>query len=106
MTKRILTIIYVALTLTFVPALINSASARIELTDIESQSIKIEQNGSTLHSYGAMGKTLYIYNLVGMPVYSIKIDSQEKTIDLSNLKKVVHIVKIGNISKKINLLSR
>lgn len=106
MTKRILTIIYVALTLTFIPALINSASARIELTDIESQSIKIEQNGSTLHINGAMGKTLYIYNLVGMPVYSIKIDSQEKTIDLSNLKKVVHIVKIGNISKKINLLSR
>ncbi len=106
MTKRILTIIYVALTLTFVPALINSASARIELTDIESQTVRIEQNGSTLHVYGAMGKTLYIYNLVGMPVYSIKIDSQEKTIDLSNLKKVVHIVKIGNISKKINLLSR
>lgn len=106
MTKRILTIIYIALTLTFVPAFINSASARIELTEIELQSIRIEQNGSTLHVYGAMGKTIYIYNLVGMQVYSVKIDSQEKVIDLSNLKKVVHIIKIGNISKKINLLSR
>ena len=106
MTKRILTILYFALTLTFVPALVSSVSARIELTEIESQSVKIEQNGSTLYVYGAMGKTIYIYNLVGMQVYSLRIDSQEKAIDLSNLKKVVHIVKIGNISKKINLLGR
>ena len=106
MAKRIYTTILLALTLTFVPAMVTSASARIELSEIDTQQIKIVLNGNTLTVSGAAGKTTYIYNLVGMPVLSIKIDSAEKNIDLSNLKKVVHIVKIGNISKKINLLSR
>ena len=52
-----------------------------------------------------MGKTLHIYNLVGMEIMSVKVDSQEKKIDLSDLKKVV-LVKVGNISKRIILLSR
>lgn len=106
MTKKLLSIIILALTLQFVPAMVGSASARVELSEIDTQQIKVELYGNTLYVSGAAGKTVYIYNLVGMNVLSIKIDSSEKYIDLSNLKKVVHIVKIGNISKKINLPSR
>ena len=106
MTKKLLTTILLAFTLMFIPAIATSASARIELSEIEAQQVKIELNGNTLYVSGAMGKPLCIYNLIGMPVLSITIDSPEKSIDLSNLKKVVHIVKIGNISKKINLRSR
>lgn len=106
MTKKIYTTILFALVLTFVPFTAVSSYARIELSEIDTQQVKIVLNGNILTISGAAGKTVYIYNLVGMPVFSMKIDSSEKNIDLSNLKKVVHIVKIGNVSKKINLPSR
>ncbi len=108
MTKHILTIILFAMTMLFCPTLSNSTFARIELSEIENSSIKIElaNNKNILYVYGAAGKTIQFYNLVGVIVMSVKIDSSEKAIDISKLKNVIHIVRVGNISKKINLLSR
>ena len=87
----------------FSPSLISNADARIELSENEYQQIKVELAGTSLYITGAAGKTLYIYNLIGMKLLSIKIDSNDKKIELSDLKKNVILVKVGNISKKLNL---
>lgn len=82
-------------------------SARIELSEIEAQQqIKIMQSGKTIIISGAMGKTVTIYNLIGVEVMTVRIDSQEKRIDLSNLGKGIFPVKVGNITKKIHLGGR
>lgn len=105
--KHLLFIILTALSISFTPCMVSKTHARIELSEIETTPIKIELvQGSTLYITGAVGKTVYIYNLVGIKLMSIKIDSQEKKIDLGNFNNRVLIIKIGNISKRINLLSR
>ena len=105
MKKQILTILSLTMALTFMPCLQNTASARIELSEIE-QPIKIELTGTTLSVSGAQGKTLHIYNLIGMEILVAKIDSNLKCFDLSNLPKGIYPVKVGNISKKISIQSR
>ncbi len=86
------------------PALPAEASSRVELIDIEAQQINIAFRGNTVCVTGAMGKTLHVYNLIGMEVMTVKIDSQEKYIDLSHLTKGAYPVKVGNLSTKINLI--
>lgn len=105
MPKHIFATLALIFAFTFTPCMLTSLQARVELSEIDNQQIKIELVGKNLYVTGAMGKTLHIYNLVGMEIMSIKVDSQEKKIDLSDLKKVV-LVKVGNISKRIILLSR
>ena len=102
MTKQILTILSLVMALTFMPCMQDTASARIELSEIE-QPIKIELTGSTLAVSGAQGKVLHIYNLIGVEILVAKIDSNLKYFDLTNLPKGIYPVKVGNISKKISI---
>jgi len=104
--RHILTISLLTLMLNSMPAFIADASARIELIDVEAQQVKISFRGNVVCVTGAIGKTLHVYNLIGMEVMTVKIDSQEKYIDLSHLPKGAYPVKVGNVSKKINLLGR
>ncbi|MBQ0072588.1 MAG: T9SS type A sorting domain-containing protein [Prevotella sp.] len=104
MTKRLLYILALVAAFNCTPAMQISASARIELTDIDNQQIKISQVGNAVVISGAAGKTVYIYNLIGNIVMSVRIDNAtEKRIDLSNLPKGIYPVKVGNVSKKIHI---
>ena len=103
MASKIFTTLLLSFTLCFAPSLVAGASARIELTEIETPVIKIEQTNGTLIVTGAAGKTLKIYNLTGVEVMVVRIDSQEKHIDISKLIKGVYPVKVGSISKKLNV---
>ena len=105
MAKQILTILSFTMALTFMPCMQNTASARIELSEIE-QPVKIELTGNTLAVSGAQGKVLHIYNLIGVEILVAKIDSNLKYFDLSNLPKGIYPVKVGNISKKISIQNR
>ena len=102
MLRKITIIFSLIFTLTFMPALQNTASARIELNDVE-MPIKIDLSGTTLSVSGAQGKVLHIYNLLGVEIMAVKIDSNLKSFDLSVLSKGIYLVKIGNVSKKINI---
>ncbi len=84
----------------------NTASARIELSEMDVQTIKVVQRGNAIVVTGAQGKTLRIYNLIGVELASVQIDSQEKRIDLSRFAKGIYPVKVGGISKKIHLNGR
>lgn len=103
MAKHILIIITLIAAFTFMPAMQNTASARIELSDIDTQTLKIEQRGNVIIVTGAAGKTLRIYDITGVEKKAINIEGQEKRIDLSQLTKGIYFVKVGNESKKISI---
>ena len=102
MLRKITIIFSLIFTLTFMPALQNTASARIELNDVE-MPVKIDFTSSTLSVSGAQGKVLHIYNLIGVEIMAVKIDSNLKSFDLSVLSRGIYLVKVGNVSKKINI---
>ena len=103
MTKNMLYSLIIASMLCFAPSLVNEAGARIELSDIETQQPSVRQSGSVLIVSGAVGKTVYVYNLLGVQLIAIHVDSYEKRIDLSTLPKGIYPIKIGNYTKKIQL---
>lgn len=106
MIKNILITLTLATAMCFCPSLQNEASARIELSEIDVQPVKIEQRGNSIVISNAQGKTAHIYNLIGVEVLTVRIDSQEKRIDLSHLSKGIYPVKVANVSKKANISGR
>ena len=64
--------------------------------------IAIALNGSQLRVANANGQTLEIYNLAGVRVTTVRIDSEEKTLNL-NLKKGCYMLKIGKFVRKISI---
>ena len=64
--------------------------------------ISIAINGSQLHVAKAAGQTLEIYNLAGVRVTMVRIDSEDKTLSL-NLKKGCYMLKIGKFVRKISI---
>lgn len=101
--KKLL-IISFAFTLTMLIAAPASVSARaaVEIIDNDYQEISISVNASTLHVVGASGQTLYIYNVAGVRVLSIKVDGSDRHYDV-NLPKGCYIVKVGKTVRKISI---
>lgn len=101
MKKRILTIFISALLMIGVPVVSYSFSA-IEIVENDFQTIAVSINESTLHVTGANGQTLYIYNVAGVRVMSIKVEGADKYYEL-NLPKGCYIVKVGKVVRKISI---
>ena len=95
-----------AMTLSFAPAVVDEACARVELSDIDAQQPTIRQVGTSIIIYGAVGKTVSVYNLLGVQLQSIYIDTYEKRIELGNLPRGIYPIKIGNFTKKIKLFCK
>ena len=69
--------------------------------EAEAQSVEITVNNSNAHVKNAAGKVLEIYNLAGVKVLNVKIDSDIKTIELGNLQKGCYILKVDKTARKI-----
>lgn len=79
------------------------AMSAIEIGENDFQSIAISiSEESVLRVTGAAGQALYIYNVTGVRVMSIKIDSSDKSVSL-NLAKGCYIVKVGKVVRKISI---
>ena len=63
--------------------------------------ITIAVNGSQLHITNATGQTLEIYNLTGVRVATLRIDSDDKTFNV-NLPKGCYMVKVGKVVRKVS----
>lgn len=83
------------------PSVANSNSA-IEIIDVESQSVSISVNSSSIRVVGANGQMLYIYNVAGVKIMSIKVDGSDRYYDL-NLPKGCYIVKVVKVVRKISV---
>ncbi len=80
-----------------------NTTAAIEIIDNEIQGVSIIISESFLRVLGANGQTLYIYNIAGVRVMSVKVDGPEKKIELSGLSKGCYIVKVGKTVRKISV---
>lgn len=80
------------------------ANAAIEIieNDIQPSNVAISIDGTSVRVSGAAGQTLYIYNVAGVRVHSVKIDGADKRFDL-NLQKGCYILKVGKTVRKISL---
>ncbi len=67
----------------------------------EMSSITISVQGSTIYIKNADQMSLDIYDIRGIKVKSLRIDSPETSIELSNLPKGCYIVKIGKYVRKV-----
>lgn len=62
--------------------------------------IAIYFDGTTLRVTNAAGQNLYVYNITGVRVMSVRVDGDDKSFKL-NLQRGCYIVKVGNVVRKI-----
>ena len=81
-----------------------STVAQTEAESIETplSPISMQVSNNTVHINGANGKTMEIFNLTGVKVFSVKIDSADKSYAL-NLPKGCYILKVGKFVRKISI---
>lgn len=74
---------------------------RYQPVDNEQTSVTLTVTGSNVRVQNATpGALLEVYNVLGLKVTSIKIDSTDKTITL-NIPKGWYILKIENVARKV-----
>ena len=64
--------------------------------------ITLTVNGTKVHVTGANGENLEIFNLTGVKVSTVFIDSADKSFDLT-LTKGCYILKVGKVVRKISI---
>ncbi len=99
MTNKILALVFSMTLLAAVPATVRAEQA-IEIIDNDIQGITISVTETSLHVTGANGQMLYVYNVTGVRLLSVKVEGQDKKIDI-NLPKGCYIVKVGKVVRKI-----
>lgn len=82
------------------------ASCAIEIVDNDLQpsadNVNITIEGTSVRVTGANGQTLYVYNVAGVRVHSVKVEGADKHLDL-NLRKGCYILKVGKTVRKVSL---
>ena len=81
-----------------------STYAQSESEPIETalSGITLTVKGTTVQITGASGENVEIFNLTGVKVATIAIDSADKTFNL-NLPKGCYILKVGKVVRKISI---
>ncbi len=101
MVKNILRIILPLFLLLCVPCNVQAESA-VEIIEADFQEVTITLRDNILHVSGAAGEVLYIYNLTGVRVMSVRIDGADRQFEL-NLPKGCYIVKVSKVVRKISI---
>lgn len=101
MAKFILSIILSASFAFALPSFASTNNA-VELFENDSQEVSMIVNGSSVRVSGASGQTLYVYNITGLRVQKIDIDSPDKYLNL-DLPKGCYILKVGKVVRKISI---
>lgn len=99
--KKILTLIFFIALMLGCPT-ISHANSAVEIIENDYQSVSISVVESTLHITGANGMNLYVYNVAGVCVMTMKVEGADKRYDL-NLPKGCYIVKVGKVVRKISI---
>lgn len=87
----------------FLGAVTVSEIPEMELSE-EMGTVLISVSGTNVRVQNALGAVLEVYSITGVRVFSHKIDSNDKTVDLSSLGKGCYIVKVGKLARKISIL--
>lgn len=101
MTKSILKITLAGMLLMGMPVAMQ-AYDMIEIVENDFQTPSISVTESTVHVTNASGEMLYVYNVAGVRVMTVKIEGADKKIEL-NLPKGCYILKVGKTVRKISI---
>lgn len=101
MIKNILYILFAFSILWVAPNKANAMNA-VEIIENDFDHVSVSINQSVVRIVGAMGLNLQVYNVAGVRVLSVAIDSNDKKFDL-NLPKGCYIVKVGKVVRKISV---
>lgn len=83
--------------------MIAAADPAVEIIENDLQpAVTISVEEGVVRVTGAVGQTLYVYNVAGVRVKSIKVDGDDKRFDL-NLPKGCYILKVGKTVRKISI---
>ena len=93
MTRKFFLLIFSAALVLGTPVATYAAQAVELIVSISEQTLRVT---------GANGQMLFIYNVAGVRVMSLKIEGADKLIDL-NLPKGCYIVKVGKVVRKISI---
>ena len=74
-----------------------------EPREAEMETVTLSIQEGKAHITNAEGKTLEIYNLTGVRVARIRIDSNDKQITL-NLTRGCYIMKVDKVVRKVTIL--
>lgn len=88
--------------LAFASPLSANANEAIEFIENDVQNISVVVSGSSVRVGGASGMTLYVYNITGLRIKAVAIDSPDKLLDL-DLPKGCYILKVGKVVRKISI---
>ncbi len=102
MIKKLLILIIVSFTFAIPSVAMDDDIQKSEIEN-EQHNVTITVYESTINVKNAAQMVLEIYNIAGIKVNTQRIDSQDKTIELSNLSKGCYILKIGKIVRKVYL---
>jgi len=101
MARFLLTFAFTATLLLCVPA-VSKANTAVEVIENDFEDVAISVKSSTVYVKNANGEMLYVYNVAGVRVVSIKVDGQDRHYDL-NLPKGCYIVKVGKKVRKVSI---
>ena len=101
MKKYILSILFVSLFI-FGASIPARADAEMSMMEVSASEVTISVKGATVRVVGANGYTLSVYNIAGVRVMTIKIDSADKQYDL-DLPKGCYILQVGKTVRKISI---
>ncbi len=76
------------------------ANPAMEITEPNANNVIQPLGGRDIRLVGANGETLEVFNLTGVKVAQIQVDSSEKTITL-DVSKGCYILKVNNIVRKV-----
>lgn len=99
MIKRLLSIFFV-MTMVIGSSTVVRANTAVDLIDTDFQNITISVTESSIRVSGAAGQMLSVYNVAGIRIAFVKVESADKHFDF-NLPKGCYIVKVGKIVRKI-----
>ena len=99
---KIATKLILAACLTVGTVVTSYAFTPAENIEAEVAGVNIDVNQSKVKITGAQGQTLEVYKITGVHIEKIKIDSNDKSIDL-NLPKGCYILKVGKVVRKVSI---
>lgn len=70
--------------------------------EVETTAIAMTVNGKYVRISNAEGEVLEIFNIAGMRIETVRIDSAEKSVQLK-LSRGCYILKVGNLVRKISI---
>ena len=73
-----------------------------DITEDEVQQPAITVNGSNVRVANAAGQVLEVYDVAGVCVATLRIDSDDRTFHL-NLSKGCYILKVGKVVRKVSI---